>query len=106
MSALTFDTIEYFDELINAGVPEQQAKAQTKALKRAVTSALDGELAIKSDLLEVQNILTSDLLEVKNVLTADLKDLEIKIEKRFARLEVLITIMLAVLLLPTIKSLF
>ena len=95
MSVITFDTIEYFDELITAGVPEAQAKAQVNVLKRAVTTISDGELATKVDLLESQN-----------AVTADLKDLELKIEKRFVRLEVLMAIMLAALLLPTLKSLF
>ena len=95
MSVITFDTIEYFDELITAGVPEAQAKAQVNVLKRAVTTISDGELATKVDLLESQN-----------AVTADLKNLELKIEKRFVRLEVLMAIMLAALLLPTLKSLF
>ena len=95
MSVITFDTIEYFDELITAGVPEAQAKAQVNVLKRVVTTISDGELATKVDLLESQN-----------AVTADLKDLELKIEKRFVRLEVLMAIMLAALLLPTLKSLF
>ena len=91
MSATTFDTIKYFDELITAGVPKAQAKAQVNVLKRVVTAISDSKLVSK----------------------VDLKDLELKIEKcfttlekRFVRLEVLMVITLAVLLLPTLKSLF
>ena len=91
MSVITFDTIEYFDELITAGVPKAQAKAQVNVLKRVVTAISDSKLVSK----------------------VDLKDLELKIEKCFAtlekhfvRLEVLMVITLAVLLLPTLKSLF
>ena len=102
MSAITFDTIKYFDELITAGVPEPQAKAQTNALKHAVVTISDGELVRKVDLLALQN-----------AVTADLKDLELKLEKRFAaienrfvRLEVLMVIIFVVSVLPTLKSLF
>ncbi len=102
MSAITFDTIKYFDELITAGVPKPQAKAQTNALKHAVITISDGELVSKVDLLAVQNVVTTDL-----------KDLELKIEKRFAaienrfvRLEVLMVIIFVVSVLPALKSLF
>ena len=82
MSVITFDTIEYFDELITAGVPEAQAKAQVNVLKRAVTAISDSKLVSK----------------------VDLKDLKVK--KRFIFLEVLIEVMAAVLVLSTLKSLF
>ena len=82
MSATTFDTIKYFDELITAGVPKAQAKAQVNVLKRVVTAISDSKLVSK----------------------VDLKDLELK--KRFIFLEVLIEVMAAVLVLSTLKSLF
>ena len=102
MSVTTFDTIKYFDELITAGVPKAQAKAQVNVLKRVVTAISDSKSVNKANLLALQN-----------AVTADLKDLELKIEKcfatienRFVRLEVLMVITIAVLLLPTLKSLF
>ena len=93
MSVITFDTIEYFDELITAGVPKAQAKAQVNVLKRVVTAISDSKLVSKVDLLATQN-----------VVTADSKDLKLK--KRFIFLEVLIEVMAAVLVLSTLKSLF
>ena len=51
MSVITFDTIEYFDELITAGVPKAQAKAQVNVLKRVVTTISDSKLVSKVDLL-------------------------------------------------------
>ena len=50
MSALTFDTIQYVDALVEAGVPEQQAKAQSQALKIVIDDTLGYELATKADL--------------------------------------------------------
>ncbi len=82
MSVTTFDTIKYFDELITAGVPKAQAKAQVNVLKRVVTAISDSKLVSK----------------------VDSKDLKVK--KRFIFLEVLIEVMAAVLVLSTLKSLF
>ena len=82
MSVITFDTIKYFDELITAGVPKAQAKAQVNVLKRVVTAISDSKLVSK----------------------VDSKDLKVK--KRFIFLEVLIEVMAAVLVLSTLKSLF
>ncbi len=63
MAAITFDTIKYMDELIAVGVPDAQAKVQSKALKEAIDDIIAGELVTKADL------------------KADLKDLELRLIK-------------------------
>ena len=87
MSTLTFDTMQYADDLISAGVPEAQAKAQVKILKTAIDETLNSELATKSDL------------------KSEIKALELQQEKRFVRLEVLMSIMLVILVIPILKDL-
>lgn len=56
MTAITFDTLGYFEKLKAAGVPEEQAKAitgaQAEAMKDFVASR---ELATKADLAELKN---------------------------------------------------
>ncbi len=50
----TFDTLSYFKKLKNAGVPEEQANIQAEALRQIV----DGSLATKRDLKELEYKLT------------------------------------------------
>jgi hypothetical protein len=62
MTAVTFDTLEYTEELKNAGVPEEQAKAQVRALSKALESK---ELATKSDLKETEKKLELKIAETE-----------------------------------------
>ena len=98
MSAITFDTIKYFDELITAGVPEPQAKAQTNALKHAVVTISDGELVSKVDLKDLELKLEKRFATIEKRFSA--------LENRFVRLEVLMVIIFVVSVLPTLKNLF
>ncbi len=50
MAAITFDTMKFVDTLKAAGVPEEQAKAEAKAVNEAIASAVDMSLATKSDI--------------------------------------------------------
>ena len=61
MSAVTFDTLKYVETLKEAGIPENQAKAQSEALKEV----LNTEVATKHDI----------------------KELELKIDGRFEKLQ-------------------
>jgi len=56
MATVTFDTLEYANTLKEAAVPDEQAEAQAKALRRAFEVALSersDELATKGDLQQV-----------------------------------------------------
>ena len=61
MSTVTFDTLKFVETLKNAGVPDNQAKAQAEAMKDVLSS----EVATKNDL----------------------KESELKIEARFNKIE-------------------
>lgn len=54
MGTITFDTLQYVDELVQAGVPKQQAKAQSDALKRVVDGVVNSELATKGNLKDLE----------------------------------------------------
>ena len=84
MSVITFDAIKYVDRLVAKGVDEPQAKEQIIILQEALDETLKGELVTKSDL----------------------KDLELRQEKRFIRLEILMSIMLVILVIPVLRDLF
>lgn len=50
MSTVTFDTLKYVEALKNGGVPENQARAQSEALKEV----LNTEVATKHDIKELE----------------------------------------------------
>jgi len=50
MSSVTFDTLKYVETLKQAGVPDNQARAQSEALKEV----LNTEVATKHDLKELE----------------------------------------------------
>ena len=53
MTAITFDTLAYTKRLREAGVPEQQAEAQSVALAEALRQT-DGDLATQAGLAELR----------------------------------------------------
>jgi len=55
MSTVTFDTLKFVKELENAGMPQQQAEAQAKALANVLSESLDTTLATKSDMQDVKS---------------------------------------------------
>lgn len=51
MTATTFNTLEFMEELTNAGVKPEEAKAITYATAKAITKTIEiNDLATKSDL--------------------------------------------------------
>ena len=57
MSQAAFDTLEYFEKLKNAGVPENQAKVQVEAMQGVIKSydeASRKDLATKGDIQDVR----------------------------------------------------
>lgn len=51
MTAVTFDTLKFFEKLKSAGVPEEQARAMSEAFRDATGEA---ELATKRDLKDTE----------------------------------------------------
>ena len=61
MTAVTFDTLKFFERLKAAGVSEQQALAMAEAQKEAFSDALAGSFATKSDIAGLE----ADLTDIK-----------------------------------------
>ena len=55
MSATTFDTLGYFERLKEAGVPEQQAKAQADTLRELIDAQLVTKNHLDIRLAELKN---------------------------------------------------
>lgn len=54
-AAITFDTLEYMDELKRSGMRQEEAEAITKATAKALNQLVETkELATKSDLQEIK----------------------------------------------------
>ena len=79
MTTITFDSLDYFEKLKNAGVPEAQAKVQadvmrqqTEAQRAALQTALDRydetsrkELATRGDVRETELRLQAEIEKVR-----------------------------------------
>jgi hypothetical protein len=61
MAATTFDSLGYFEKLKAAGVPEQQAKAHTDAMREII----EDKLATKQDLRGLEIRLELKLAELR-----------------------------------------
>lgn len=83
MGAIAFDTMGCADELVKAGIPEQQAKAQAKALKSVIDEVFSSELDSSKVWVDSKS----------------------RPEKYSIFLEVLMSIMLAILAIPVLKDL-
>jgi hypothetical protein len=63
-SHITFDTLEYMDELKNAGMEQGLAEAITKANAKAFNQMIDlKELATKQDLFKLEQDLKSFIIK-------------------------------------------
>lgn len=66
MSSLPFDTLDYFEKLKNAGVPEEQAKIQASFF-RDFSTAQEDRLATQRDVQEVRLEIAQILKEVEDL---------------------------------------
>ncbi len=62
MSTVTFDTLEFVETLKQAGIPENQAKAQSEALKKV----LHTEVATKQDMENMELKIKADIETAKS----------------------------------------
>ncbi len=90
MATITFDTLKFARRLKEAGVPESQADAEAEALAE-VLEANTGELATKNDL---------------ELLRTELKHEMALLRKDFTFLKWMMAPVIAVTVLPALKSLF
>jgi len=68
MSTVTFDTLEFVETLKQAGIPENQARAQSEALKKV----LHTEVATKHDITEMGLKIENDLQKILAPIQAEL----------------------------------
>lgn len=70
MAATTFDTLEYFEKLTAAGMPEAQAKVQVDALQGVIKSydeASRKDLATRGDIQAVRGEIQDMRMEMQNI---------------------------------------
>lgn len=84
MTAITFDTLGYFEKLKDAGFTEKQAKVQVEAMQGVVRNydeASRRELATKGDLQDVRTELKGDIQDVRLEIEKVRAELKTDIEK-------------------------
>jgi hypothetical protein len=64
MSAVTFDTLKFAEDLKKAGFTDEQAGALVKAQRDSLAEALDTTLATKMDIIELKHEIHSIKLDV------------------------------------------
>ncbi|MFS1582407.1 MAG: hypothetical protein ACL7AY_05725 [Candidatus Arsenophonus phytopathogenicus] len=94
MGQVAFDTQEFVETLENAGLPKEQAKAISIAVRKSHEVA---DVATKADIVEVnRNIaavrkdLSAEIADVRKDLSAEIAQIDKRLdfsEKRFDRLE-------------------
>lgn len=70
MSQFAFDTLEYFEKLKKAGVPDEQAKVQVEVMQGVVQSydrASRKDLATKGDIQSVRDEIQDVRQDLQNV---------------------------------------
>lgn len=77
MSGLGFDTHAYVKKLRAVGFTEEQAEVQTQV----IVELIDGHLATKRDLKELEVVLRRDLKELDAALRKDLNEVEAALKR-------------------------
>ena len=62
MTAITFDSLGYFERLKDAGFTEEQAKVQANALREII----EERLATKADLVQLEERLTNEIRKMES----------------------------------------
>ena len=75
MAVAMFDTHAFVKELVQVGMPEEQAEV----LARTHTTLIDEKLATKKDLKELEQATKRDLKELEQAMTRNLKELELRL---------------------------
>ena len=83
MAVAMFDTHAFVKELVQVGMPEEQAEV----LARTHTTLIDEKLATKKDLKELEQATRRDLKELEQATKRDLKELEQATKRDLKELE-------------------
>ena len=62
MTAITFDSLGYFERLKDAGFTEEQAKVQANAMREII----EERLATKADLVQLEERLTNEIRKMES----------------------------------------
>ena len=81
-TATTFDTLEFTEDLKNAGIKENEAKAIVKLMKRAQESA-NADFATKQEIVELRHANDNANLATK----MDIARLESKLESKIVEMK-------------------
>ncbi|MFS1539489.1 MAG: hypothetical protein ACL7BU_13300 [Candidatus Phlomobacter fragariae] len=84
MGQVAFDTQEFVETLENAGLPKEQAKAISIAVRKSHEVA---DVATKRDLEDVRKDLTTQITEVRKDLSAEIADVRKDMAARFEKNE-------------------
>lgn len=66
MATITFDTLKFVEKLKAGGVPEAQAKVEAEALAEVFADAMENQLASKTDIVRLENILQNHTARLEN----------------------------------------
>lgn len=91
MGAIAFDTLEFFETLRGAGVPEEQAKAFLTVAQKSHESA---DLATKQDIVGLRNELRYEIHDLRKDMDTKHKALQIDMQHQNKALELHLTIKL------------
>ncbi|MBF0342668.1 MAG: hypothetical protein HQL06_00405 [Nitrospirae bacterium] len=91
---LIFDTHLFVKKLKSVGFTEGQAEVQAEALSELI----EGGLATKRDLKELEARLTRDIKELEARLTRDIKELEARLTRDIKELELRLSIRLGTIM--------
>ncbi len=76
MSMAAFDTLKFSRRLKDAGIPQEQAEAQSEAIVEAFSQALDTQVATKADIHEVK----IEIQEVKADLNGNVQEVKAELQ--------------------------
>ena len=68
MTAITFDSLGYFERLKDAGFTEEQAKVQANAMREII----EERLATKADIVQLEERLTNEMQKLELRMTLKL----------------------------------
>ena len=83
-----FDTLEYAEELKAAGVPEEQARVQARALSRLTEDKLatkDDLAILKTDLAHVEERLRGEITQVETKLSGEIAQVRMELSGEIAQ---------------------
>ncbi|WP_334473750.1 DUF1640 domain-containing protein [Arsenophonus sp. PmNCSU2021_1] len=105
MGQVAFDTQEFVETLENAGLPKDQARAISIAVRKSHEVA---DVATKADIVEVKHEIAEvnrNVADIRKDLSAEIADVRKDMENRFDKLGLQLTVRLGGMLILAIGAL-